>query len=116
MNDDSDKELIPIIIDLQQLKNSDGQVNELFNVLGMFGTAVEMMLKAMFGNVNIPVRVRGNKSEIDSFMSALSREKRYLDAAKQYGLDDPKVIKNKAKLDSAANKFFSKTGIKWPFK
>ena len=116
MNNDDNKELTPIIIDFEQLKNKDGQVNEVFNQQLMFGTSIKMMLQAMFGGLSMPVRVRGTQSEVESFMSALSREKKYIDTAKRYGLTDPRVVKSKGKLAAAANKFFRKTGIKWPFK
>jgi hypothetical protein len=113
---DSDTEITPIIIDFEQLKNADNQINEIFNQDAMLGASIEMMLKAMFGGVSMPVRVKGTQAEVESFVSALSREKKYLDTAKRHGLTDPRVVKNKAKLEAAANKFYRQTGIKWPFK
>ena len=43
-------------------------------------------------------------------------EKKYIDTAKKYGLEDPRTYRDKSKLKKATNSFERITGIKWPFK
>lgn len=106
------EELVPITIDLSEAKR--GELNESF--LRMFGGAIKGILDRMFGGPKIPVTVRGSKSEISSFAKVLGREKKYMQAFHRYGLDDPRVIKNKYKLKNAINGFERTTGIPYPFK
>jgi hypothetical protein len=92
-----------------------GELNELF--LRAFGKTVQYMLGAMFGGQSaIPVKIRGNRSEIDSFAQAMGKEKRYMKSAAKYGLDNPKTYKDKYALRKATANFERKTGIQWPFK
>ena len=105
-------DLVEIVIDFEELKKQE--LNESF--LAMFGGWVEHILKAMFGGLNIPVKVQGNDREVQAFAAALGREKRYIETAKRYGLDHPTTYKNKAKLAGAAKNFQRETGLKWPFK
>ena len=102
-----------IVIDLGAA--GGGELNEIF--LRMMGGAVKMLLRRMFGdNTAIPVRIKGNQEEINSFATALGKEKRYMKTAAQYGLNNPKTYKDKFALRKAASRFEKKTGIKWPFK
>jgi|15BtaG_2_1085339.scaffolds.fasta_scaffold10848_1 hypothetical protein len=101
-----------IVIDFNELRKQE--LNESF--LAMFGGWVEHILGAMFGNYSLPVNIRGSKREVESFASALGREKRYLDAAKRYGLDHPTTYKSRSSLDTAVKGFEKDTGLKWPFK
>ena len=109
LNEDN---LVEIVINFEDLRSK--QMNESF--LAMFGGWVEHILKAMFGGLNIPVKVQGNDREVQAFAAALGREKRYIETAKRYGLDHPTTYKNKAKLAGAAKNFQRETGLKWPFK
>jgi len=102
-----------IVIDLGA--NRRGELNEIF--LRTMGIAVKALLKRMFGDKTaIPVKLRGNREEINAFTTTLGREKRYMKTAAQYGLNNPKTYKDKFALRKAAAKFERKTGIKWPFK
>ena len=49
-------------------------------------------------------------------LSDIGSEKRYIDVARKYGLDDPRTASNKAKLAKSIASFERETGIKWPFK
>jgi hypothetical protein len=101
------------IIDLGA--NRRGELNELF--LRMFGRYTEWLLKAMFGtDAGIPVKIKGNRQEIDSFAQAIGKEKKYMKSAAKYGLNNPKTYKNKYDLRKATAKFERTTGLKWPFK
>ena len=53
---------------------------------------------------------------MSAFASAIGNEKKYIDTARKYGLEDPKTYKDKSKLKKATNAFERVTGIKWPFK
>ena len=101
------------VIDFTELR--ENKLDESF--LRMFGNYAKLLMKAIFGEeVYMPVSVRGTKKEVQTFASALGSEKRYLDAYKKYGLDDPRTHRSKGTLQSAVNKFTRTTGLKWPFK
>ena len=105
-------ELSPIVIDLNKLKGDD--IDESF--LRMFGWGVKKLLKAVFGDISIPVHLKGNPADVRSFISALGAEKSYISDFKKFGLNNPRTYGSKATLDSAVKKFERGTGIKWPFK
>ena len=91
-----------------------GQLNE--NILHVFAAWIEYLLSKMFKGRRIPVRVRGNRIEIERFTDALVNEKRYMDFIRKYGLDDPMTYKQKAKLDVAIKRFERDAGINWPIR
>jgi len=98
------------ILDLNEFKGDE--LNE--NILHVFAAWVEYLLSKMFKGRRIPVRVRGNKIEIERFTDALVNEKRYMDFIKKYGLDDPMTYNQKAKLNLAIKRFEREAGINWP--
>ena len=102
----------PILVDLVSLKKK--KVDESF--LRMFGGAVKMLLQHMFEDVDIPLQVRGTKSEIKAFADVLGKEKRYMEAYTDLGLNNPATYKSRYILDQAIKDFENKTGITWPFK
>ena len=104
--------LAEIVIDLDELKKK--RLDESF--LAMFGHHIKTILNRMFGGVSIPVSVKGDPREVSAFANAIGKEKKYIDAAKKYGLEDPRTYKDKSKLKKATNAFERVTGIKWPFK
>lgn len=106
-------EIVEVIIDLEELKKND-QLNESF--LRMMGFWVEKIIKHMFGMPYISGGIRGKPADIKAFARAVGNEKKYIEAAQQYGLNDPKTYKQKSKLTKAISSFEKKTGIKWPFK
>ena len=112
MNELEDRELAPIVLDLGVARR--GELDESF--LSMFGGAIEMIMKRMFGGSAVPVQVKGTRSEINSFASAMGQEKKYMKTAARYGLNDPRTYKDKYKLRKSVKSFERKTGIKWPFK
>ena len=109
MNKDND--LVPLEINLNA--KAEGILNE--NFLSMFGGAIRIIMKQMFGEKSMPVIVRGTESQIGSFKKALGSEAKYLKAMKKHGLDKPGVGKSKAKLDKAVKNFEKDTGIVCPF-
>lgn len=107
-----DKEIVPIVIDFKEMKKN--KLNESW--LMMFGSWIETILGEMFSGGSLPVTVKGTRQEVNSFANTLGSEKRYLEAYKKYGLDNPRTYKNKAELDNATKNFQRVTGVKWPFK
>ena len=92
-----------------------GEINETF--LRSFGMAIQTMIQWMFGdNVFFPKKIKGTQSEVNSFLRALSREKKYMKSYKQHGLGDKRTYDNKHKLDAAIKDFEKETKLKWPFK
>ena len=108
-----DKDLQTIEIDLNA--NKRGEVTE--GWLKLFGTGIKWIMKSMFGSGMPPsVKVTGNKQQLSDFASVLGREKRYIQTAAKYGLNDPRAYKDKYALRGKIRKFEGSTGIKWPFK
>ena len=83
--------------------------------LAMFGGWVKYILKAMFGDINIPVNVTGNRREVEAFAKTLAGEKNYIDAVTRYGLNNKNTYNSKYALDKAIHGFEGETGLKWPF-
>ena len=104
--------LAEIVIDFNEIRGKE--INESW--LHMFGSWTKSILKSMFGDLSLPVRVVGSRSEVESFARALGREKDYISAITQHGLNDRRTYQSKAQLDSAIKGFEGTTGIKWPFK
>jgi len=91
--------------------NRTGRLDESW--LAMFGGWLEWVLKgAGVGKFD----VTGTRAEVDSFLGALGGERRYLDAAAKFGLNDPRTFQNKLNLMDAIKKFEGETGIRWPIK
>ena len=91
-----------------------GELNE--NILHVFAAWIEYLLSKMYKGRRIPVKVRGNRIEVQRFTDALVNEKRYMDYIKKYGLDDPLTYKQKSKLDVAIKRFEREARINWPIK
>ena len=104
--------LTEVVIDLDKLKKN--KLNESW--LAMFGFHIKTILNRMFGGPQIPITVKGKPEEVNAFARAIGSEKKYVEMAKEYGLDDPRTYKSKSLLKKATNAFERVTGIKWPFK
>jgi hypothetical protein len=63
-----------------------------------------------------PSSIRGTRSQVSSFQTAAKSEKKYLDAVKRHGLNDPKTFSSKSRLNNAIRNFERETGMKWPLK
>jgi len=84
--------------------------------LVQMGANLKYILQAMFGGTRFPLEVKGTRTEIDKFVAALSKEKKYMNSYMKYGLGDPRTQRNKYALSNAVKSFERETGIKWPFK
>ena len=111
MNRLQEDKLTPIIIDLGVGKD---QINESF--LRQFGTAVELILKRMFGLNGLDFKLRGSRNSIDKFIDTIRSERDYADTIRRLGLTDSSVLNSKSKLQQAVSEFEKVTGIKWPLK
>tara|TARA_A100001515_G_scaffold95887_1_gene76926 strand:+ start:70 stop:468 length:399 start_codon:yes stop_codon:yes gene_type:complete len=108
------KDLTEITIDFEQLRK--GALND--SLVTFFGFWIKKTLGLLLGDIDfaIPVKMKGTPAEIKSFVGALQKEKRYVQAYRQYGLDDPKTFKSRTKLKNSVSNFERITGLKWPFK
>ena len=105
--------LASIEIDLEIYKKN--ALSESF--LRMFGSTLQLVLQRMLGgDIFVPVNVKGDPQEVESFAKALNREKRYMQSYAKHGLGDPKTYELKYKLDQAIRDFERSTNLKWPFK
>ena len=105
----------PIVINLSDMRGNE--LNEDF--IRAFGNSVRMFLGALLDQDPIEMFkgiIRGTPTEVNSFARTIGSEKRYIDVARKYGLDDPRTASNKAKLAKSIASFERETGIKWPFK
>ena len=96
-------ELVPITIDLNIAKTK--QLNESW--LTMFGGAVKMILKGMFGGGGLAstpslrnLSVKGSPSQVAAFGDALA---------------DSGTLTSRHRLEAAIGRFERETGLKWPF-
>ena len=60
--------------------------------------------------------IRGQRKDIEVFAKAIGTEKKYIEAARKHGLNNPATYKIKSQLERATGAFEKTTGIKWPFK
>ena len=102
--------LVPVVIDLNEMNKLDE------SWLRMFGDGIKSILKSMFGGTPIPTTIKGTPMQVQSFANTLGREKSYLEAWMNFGLNDPKTHRSRGMLDKAVSQFTRKTGVKWPFK
>jgi hypothetical protein len=103
--------IAPIVIDLDKVKQK--KLDESFLVT--FGWAIKKLLRAVLGDISLPVHLKGNPGDVKSFLGALGAEKSFIQDYKNFGLDSPRTYKSQAVLDAAVGNFERKTGIKWPF-
>jgi hypothetical protein len=103
---------VTIQFNITRMKEAS-RIDESF--LSMFGGWVKYILKAMFGDINIPVNITGNQREVEAFAKTLAGEKNYIDAVTRYGLNNKNTYNSKYALDKAIQGFEGETGLKWPF-
>ena len=110
-----------IVVDFEEIRRKKEELNEeqlnefLFSQTAAMGGAIKLLLGMMgFGNnFGVPVKIKGNAREVNSFTRALKGERRYMDAVKKYGLDNPNTYRTKTKLDKAIQGLEKTTGMKW---
>ena len=70
----TEEQLEEMVFDLGAARKD--QLNE--NILHVFAAWIGYLLSKMYKGRRIPVRVRGNKIEVERFTDALVNEKRYM--------------------------------------
>ena len=105
-----DKDLVPIEINFNKMRKMD-------EALGLFlQTWVKRILAMLLGDsFAVPVKITGTPAEVRSFVGAMKREKSYVEAYRNFGLNDPKTFKSRSNLKNAVSNFERTTGVKWPF-
>lgn len=98
------------VFDLNGAK--DNKLDE--NMLKVFGAWIQYLLEKMFKGTKVPVRVVGNRIQVERFTSTLIGEKKYMDAIKRHGLDSPMTFNHRARLNRSIERFEQETGISWP--
>jgi hypothetical protein len=71
------------VLDLTALREEQ-QLNE--NILNVFAAWIQYLLSKMYKGRRIPVRVKGNRIEVERFTDTLVNEKRYMDYIKKKSL------------------------------
>ena len=112
MNTLNEDKLTEVVINFEEIRKN--KLNESF--LAMFGHWVKTIVSRMFGGAPLPVSVQGTPSEVNAFARAVGQEKKYIETARDFGLDNPRTYKDNAILNKAVGSFEKVTGIKWPFK
>ena len=98
------------------LDNLDGQLSEVISYSKFANQAKQMLLNLYNAGFDIPLSLIGSSKQIDSFMTSLKGEKRYMDSYMKHGLSDPRTIRTQRKLNTSVGKFEKETGLRWPFK
>ena len=93
------EEQIEQVIDLGVQRRGDVNESYLVGLGAQLGYALNQLMVGAAGTM----KVRGTRSEIDSFTKALGSEKRYLDAYIANGLDDGIAAAKKRMFEARAN-------------
>ena len=90
------------------------QLNETY--LESFGAQVAIALERILGGASGALKLTGNKSEIESFVDALTSESSYIDKYQRFGLNNPGTWQSAHTLKDAIRQFETQTGLLWPLK
>ena len=114
MQDINEEQLSTPVLDLNIAQR--GEVSESY--LTSLGGVIKFILRRMFAPGSGPniFRLKGTRSQINSFVGAVSAEKKYLNSFSKLGLHNPATYKNSRKLAGAIRSFEKTTGLKWPVK
>tara|TARA_R110000803_G_scaffold34057_1_gene74504 strand:- start:46 stop:390 length:345 start_codon:yes stop_codon:yes gene_type:complete len=111
LNEDKIKEYV---IDFNELRSKS--LDE--GIYSAMGSMIKLAIGAMFGFGMFPakLKIKGTRKEANAFMNTLKSEAKYVKAAKDHGLSNPRTYKSKNKLTASIKGFEKATGLKWPFK
>ena len=112
-----------LVIDLERAKVA---LNESWNeMLGawtktllrhMYGKDVKMVANLNEQEKNTEFVIKGKYKDIKAYAKAVSAEKDFLDAFKEFGDHHPQTEKKRHELRSDVSNFERVTGLTWPFK
>ena len=112
-----------LVVDLEKAKVT---LNETFTE--MLGAWTKTLLKIMYGkDVNVVANlnenddkpdfiIRGKFKDVKAYAMAVSAEKDFLDAYRDFGTDHPQTEKQRHELRNKVDAFEQATGLIWPFK
>ncbi len=102
----------PPVLNLSNLNN----LNEVEAYVRQFSNIVKDIMMAMMGYSNKPVSVSGTKQQVNAFIRVLGQEKKYMEAYRDWGPDNPRTVNVKARLEKEIKDFERKMGVEWPFR
>ena len=105
-----------IHIDLHQLKSTVLNESAVVKMAGEIRYLLYHLMGPSDPYYQRGVKITGNRQDLERFKTVISKEKRYMDAYLKYGLNDSRVLNNRASLEKAIYNFERDTGIKWPLK
>jgi len=108
------EEKLSTVIEIDLSVARCGKLNE--NYLESFGAQVAIALERILAGGAGALNLTGNKSEIQSFVDALTSEGDYLGKYQRLGLGNPNTLQSASKLNSAIRQFETQTGLAWPLK
>ena len=112
-----------LVVDLEKAKTT---LNETFSE--MLGTWTKKILKFMYGddvkvvaNINESEDkpdfvIRGKYKDVKAYAMAVTAEKEFLDAYRDFGTNHPQTQKRREELRNKVDDFEQITTLKWPFK
>lgn len=102
------------MLDEMVINISNHEMNESF--LRMFGSAIEMLLKQMFGKSAVPVKLRGNERDLRKLAQTLWSEKRFIENIMNRGYGDEITRQDRDVLNRHIADFEKTTNLKWPIR
>ena len=112
-----------LVVDLEKAKRT---LNETFSE--MLGSWTKTILRFMYGDdVNIVANlnederepefiIRGKYKDVKAYAMAITAEKEFLDAYRDFGTEHPQTQKKRQELRNKVDHFEQTTTLKWPFK
>lgn len=87
------------------------------DVYSDFSNDVYFLMQSLYGGraPDLKVSMTGNQGQIMAFMTALQREKRYMDSFMRHGLNNSQTMTSRSQLQRAVERFEFETGLRWPF-
>jgi len=108
-----------VVKNIIYLNNRAGQLYERRSrrkTYSKFAGQVKLALLDLYASgMHLPLKLVGTQSQIESFMTTLSGEKRYMDAYLKHGLNDSRTLGSRHSLMRSVRAFETETGLRWPF-
>jgi hypothetical protein len=82
----------------------------------MYGDDVKMIANLNEGDNGPDFIIRGKYKDVKAYALAVSAEKEFLDAYRDFGTDHPQTQKKRHELRNHVHHFEQTTGLIWPFK
>jgi|21_taG_2_1085346.scaffolds.fasta_scaffold103538_2 hypothetical protein len=88
------------------------------NAYTSFSNQVYLLMQSLYAGPSLKpsLSLGGSESQIMAFMTALQKEKKYMDSYLKHGLDGASTMSSKYDLERAVRQFENETGLRWPFK